>query len=361
VEPRTSVVEVRSTPSLQHIPQLDGLRAVAALMVLCLHFFGNWTSPSWVPKLAGIGQTGVDLFFVLSGFLITRILLHVRESTNYYAAFYTRRLLRIFPLYYAFLVIHFFVRPWFAGIPIASWGSQVWAWLYLQNVPMTFAHLPDAGPAHFWSLAVEEHFYLTWPFLVRKLSLRQFSYAIAATIVIPLLLRVIFLSQEIGSYYLTVTRMDSIAYGAILAVVASSSRAKRLVPLWRLALPVLGVSLVASYGFLVGSRAAWLQVLKPSLIPAFFLAFMAFVLHDPKAAGLARVLASPLLRSIGRISYGLYVFHPLVFDAVSSLLGARSEWLRFIAGFGLSFVVAALSYRYFEAPIMRWKERARYV
>ena len=120
------------------IPSLDGIRAVAAFMVMCLHFTTLQTVPGWARTLALGGQTGVDLFFVLSGFLITRILVGSRQSTHYFSRFYVRRMLRIFPLYYAFLAVHFFVLPYLTGGKPPSFAHQIWSWLFLENVPLTF-------------------------------------------------------------------------------------------------------------------------------------------------------------------------------------------------------------------------------
>ena len=164
--------------SLSRLPCLDGIRAVAAMMVMVFHFVGHHGEPRAIVQASVIGQTGVDLFFVLSGFLITRILLASRQSEHYFRSFYARRTLRIFPLYFGFLAIYFFLLPLLFGEPIPPAPTQLWSWFYLENVPQTFVSLRTSGPGHFWSLAVEEHFYLIWPLLVFSLSRRGFGMAI---------------------------------------------------------------------------------------------------------------------------------------------------------------------------------------
>ena len=149
-----------------HIPGLDGLRGVAILLVL-VHMLNvleiEHGMPAWVfGRISQIGWTGVQLFFVLSGFLITGILLDTQRSKNYFPAFYGRRTLRIFPLYFSVLTIAFVILPWLGSVPpavAADRPHQIWLWTYLSNWAAIFDQGSKAFP-HFWSLAVEEQFYL---------------------------------------------------------------------------------------------------------------------------------------------------------------------------------------------------------
>jgi peptidoglycan/LPS O-acetylase OafA/YrhL len=331
-------------------------------MVMGYHFVGHHGEPTGVVQAAVVGQTGVDLFFVLSGFLITRILLASKHSSHYFQAFYARRVLRIFPLYFAFLALYFFLLPPLLGAPVPPAATQLWSWFYLENVPQTFISLHSSGPGHFWSLAVEEHFYLIWPFLVYALSRRGFGVAILATLVLPLFVRAVLLHHGVRVYFFTFTRMDALGYGAGLAYLLSdaSLHTGRAIRMFRMLLILLAVLLVPAFVLLSGSRFDWLQIVKLSLVPAFYCALIGFCLVDPAADPLRRLLSAAWLRWLGGISYGLYVFHPTCFGLVERF-GARSGFfLDALQSFGLTIAVAYLSFRCFEAPILRLKRRFRY-
>lgn len=207
--------------SLKYYDSLTDLRGIAALLVMTMHFFNqldiNMPLLSVFYELSKIGQTGVTLFFVLSGFLITRILINSKEQSSYFKNFYIRRTLRIFPLYYLFLVLYYYLFPLILEAPV-SFESKPFYFLYLQNFAITFQWLANDGPGHFWSLAVEEHFYLIWPFIVFTCPKRALKKLIYIIIFAALIARFYLSYSGHEIMWLTYARMDSLAIGGLLAI-----------------------------------------------------------------------------------------------------------------------------------------------
>ncbi len=331
-------------------------------MVMMFHVIRDNDVSASIRQLTVIGQTGVDLFFVLSGFLITRILIASKNSPNYFSTFYARRSLRIFPLYYAFLVIYFFALPLIYSYPIPDISKQAWAWLYLENIPDTFRSLMTSGPPHFWSLSVEEHFYLFWPLLVWATSRRQLTAAAIAILLTAPMLRLAFVANGISVFYFTLTRMDALAFGALLAVIVlmrpEAQRAYRTA--FRVLLIGLLVVLLPAFMRLSGTHAGWVQVAKFSLIPALYFSLIGLILVDPIASLPNKILASSVLRWLGSISYGLYILHPACFDLIQRFAGAPNLAVRVSESFVLTIALATISYYFFESPIRRLNARFEY-
>lgn len=353
-----------SSPSFpKHLPELDGIRAIAALMVMIFHFVGHHNEPAIIRQIAVMGQTGVDLFFVLSGFLITRILVFAKGSKHYFASFYARRILRIFPLYYGFLCIFFFIVPYIFSTSISPFNHQIWAWLYLENIPATFTTFQSSGPLHFWSLAVEEHFYLIWPLVVFFCSRRYLYIVVTSILVLSPFIRAIFLNTGIGVFYFSLTRFDSIAFGALLALLTirnHSIDSRPLTYLIRASLLLFPLILLPMFVLFSGSQYDWLQIVKLSLIPAFYWALIGFCVLDPKANMLNKFLSVPILRWLGKISYGLYVFHPICFEIIHRFITPHSFFTDVALSFGITIVIAFLSFHFFESPILQLKNRFQY-
>ena len=343
---------------LGQIPALDGMRGIAILSVMAFHFscvFENGGSrlDHLVVSLASHGSRGVDLFFVLSGFLITRILIRSRDSRNYLPSFYMRRVLRIFPVYFFYLLIVFGVMRQVS--PETFVNTRIWPYLaYLSNW-QAGTGLKDPGLIHLWSLAVEEQFYLVWPLLVLLCPPRRLIHASAAVCLLALGLRIAttgHIPPQIV-FRMTPFRADALAAGAVIAGMFDSERRAELIK--RFAIPAAGAVLVLA---LVLRGSPYSQAVEYSIIvvacaAAIFLAAR----HDPS------FLRHPLLTTVGKYSYGMYVYHVLLGSLIWSGLKHFQSVVPFgalrwgyvpIAGVSV-FAVAWMSYRYLESPFLRLK------
>lgn len=330
-------------------------------MVMVFHFFQMNPLPSDFPyrviqKLSIFGQTGVSLFFVLSGFLITRILLNSKDKPKYFSTFYFRRSLRIFPLYYGFLCLSFFVFPVIEGKEIPSFTQQMYHWFYLSNIAETF-HWPAAGPLHFWSLAVEEHFYLVWPILVFCFSLKRLEIVVYSTVVTAIVFRIFMLQQGYGVFFFTLTRFDSLAIGALMAVFEANGKLKNCSTaffLKRLALMVFPV--IGLWIFVSGSSNGFVQVIKYLLLAVLYFQVIGALICSKDGSVLNKIFTWRPLLFTGKISYGLYVYHPIVFYFYFLQAGKGSYLIGLLASFLISFLVSSISYYCYESHFLRLKQ-----
>ena len=369
-EPATSLLRSR-------MPELDTIRGIAVLLVVFFHGFGfryGLQGLSGLPKLFVAatlpGWMGVNLFFVLSGFLITGILLDSRLKKNYFRTFYVRRALRILPLYYAvLLVLAVLTRTGWVDRQ-ASWAYLGLSFLYLSNVTELFG-VPSQYSV-LWSLAVEEHFYLLWPAAVRVLSRqRVMIVSICICVLCPCLRAFCFIrGYDSGAGY-TWLVADGLASGAVLAALARGPWGTHA-GMWRVTKVVLVISLIVfGAGYPLGIfRSSKLlgSTLRPTALNLFFAAIILLAL----LVGTSRwkvLVNRPVLQFFGEISYGVYLIHMLVFDVEDHLVGhlfpslssARGRFgvmvLLFSVAVGFTVAVAYLSRRYFEEPFLRLKRR----
>jgi peptidoglycan/LPS O-acetylase OafA/YrhL len=338
----TQTSEIKAAPARPYFPELDGIRAIAALMIMAFHFSQFWYALNFIV----IGQTGVDLFFVLSGFLITTILLQANPGDwGEVRRFYIRRTLRIFPLYYGYLILSSLL---FGTVSACFW-------VYLENWPVGF-HVPVTGPEHFWSLAVEEQFYLVWPFLILFLPRRWLVRVMWAVIGLSFLSRLAVIPLHASSFYLTTGRMDGLAAGGLLAM---AQRGGTLVKRRGL-LTALGVCsaavMMAQFWWFHREGAAWVQATKTSMGVGVYVAFVGLVLVTSNST-LHRFLRSAVMRLTGRISYGLYVFNPIVFTFLPPRMGHLPVLLKAVASFAAVFAIAWVSWYGYERRFIEWKDK----
>jgi peptidoglycan/LPS O-acetylase OafA/YrhL len=365
-----------------YVPELDGVRGLAILGVMALHFVGEIPAVNGaerlIGKVAGYGLWGVDLFFVLSGFLITGILLETKGRAGYFRNFYIRRTLRIFPLYYGVLLLLFVAIPaglWARFDPrfLEARDLQAWIWPYLTNYYIGSQHLFSIPyVSHFWSLAVEEHFYLLWPVVILLLSPKA---ALRATILFSLTalaLRISFASMAPDLLYanvLTPCRLDALCIGAWFALAARQpgllAPARGILGMGLAAAAVIGVSV---WHVIMPSADSVALQLRTTFV-ALFCGFFVYVaaLHNG-ATTMRSALRMSWLRSLGKYSYGLYVFHGLVSYAFGTYqpyvllanvlpMHTAAAAAQIALGVGLSLAMAVASYQLFERRFLALKDR----
>ncbi len=367
------------SPLTGHIAGLDGVRGLAILLVMASHFLGEATFETPVQKFlvrsASYGVVGVDLFFVLSGFLITGLLLDARGTPHYFRNFYARRTLRIFPLYYFALAVLFFVTPLFLSpTPLmeASREHQIWAWTYTTNFYLahrgTWASV--AYVSHFWSLAIEEQFYLFWPVVVLTFgttALRRICLGVVAGALALRLTLALLGTSQLSISVLTPCRMDALCIGALLALLVRQPEGlpKLLRSPGRAAL-LLGALSLGLTLFRIRTQLA-VPVVHQLVMALNALLFGALILLALDGASrVSRVFRTPVLRFLGRYSYGLYVYHVIfhwglkerhVLRRLDELLGGHALAMAALVliGFTLSLGVAILSYELLEKRFLELK------
>lgn len=359
-----------------HISELDSLRAVGITMVIIEHMWPLYHGTSY--NLLRLSWTLMDSFFVLSGFLIAGILLDNRNRPDYYRYFYTRRALRILPIYYLLITVltcATFLNGGgylYAGIPaLYKWGSSWWYFVYLGNVPTAIIGKgPTAARGCFaplWSLQIEEQFYLLFPILVRRLKLQTLTRTLVGMVCFSPLLRIalywLYPSNTLIQYVSLPCRMDGLALGALIAI------RFRMGP-WELPKRRITLMAVGSVA-ITGILCVWggYELRSPFnrtigyLISSLASACVVLWLIRFRGSRITACLRLAPLQHLSNISYGAYLVHMLIAAVLVSAsaalgLGALGHgYWKVVIVFALTVGLASLSWRFFERPLLRLKER----
>jgi peptidoglycan/LPS O-acetylase OafA/YrhL len=363
------------------IPGLDGLRGLAYLLIFFVH-----------TDYINFGWAGVQLFFVLSGFLITGILVDTKRvlpGGKFFIKFYGRRLLRIFPLYYFYLLLVFLISLGLFNLGALSrkmelfWQHLPYALTFTYNFFYVVAKEPSMFLSHFWTLSVEEQFYVIWPLLIFLTPERSYKKLFLGAIAFGLLFRVGFtIAYEVyqfpwvaqgaahGLYPITLSHMDAFGMGALISQY-KLPRSTRQFAVLAVLLPIIGFAAqylaTGSFGPLHGLGYPYLMENAYQYIWGYLLLnyFFGVTIDAVAREGLfRRVLTLKPLTYIGKISYGLYVYHLGTIFLIYRLLGPEinlplplAKFILMVLEFVVVFIIASISYRYLEKPILNLKDK----
>jgi peptidoglycan/LPS O-acetylase OafA/YrhL len=372
----------------QRIPELDGLRGIAIALVLAFHIPALPVRPGsllgFVPVFQRMGWSGVDLFFVLSGFLIGGVLLDARESTNYFQVFYARRFFRIVPLYAVLLLVvggSWLVWPSAKVLGIGRTGISLLPWvtylLLLQNFAMTLYGTWGIIPlAVTWSLAVEEQFYLTLPLFIRSLSRRALFRVALGGIALAPLLRALCHHLSPQNYFSWFTllpcRGDTLLLGVLAALLLRHSpyraflQARRRSLVLLLLVLLMGVASLALWAYDFHTSFTMLSA-GMSVLAVFYATLLLYTVLFP-SGWLGAGLRWRPLRTLGTVAYGVYLFHNLILQFFfNKFLSRRLPSLHsaydlaiLVSAFAALFLFCAVTWRFFEKPMLRQGQRWKY-
>ena len=363
-----------------YFPELDAIRIFLFFSVWSYHtlprdasFFLEHRFP---PVLASLATTVVkacicslDVFFILSAFLITELLLRERDARTSVdlEAFYVRRLLRIWPLYF-FMIALAVLSTRFDHNQVFSWNYILGFLFFTGNWVMVFHGFQQATfMAPLWSVSFEEQFYLLWPLVIRKASAKLIRNIAIGLLVVASSARLVLLLHHVHGdalWFNSFARLDSIALGILLALAFHGRSTFSLGLLARIAFLALGISAWTFVGYYCGLLNP-VPTLAGGMIgyPLMSLGGAAIFLSVLGAAqdGMS-LLKNPLLVYLGKISYGLYAFHLLALQLSTNLFAhyhhSFSQTLSWLFALGMTFFLAVISYRWLESPFLRWKQKS---
>jgi peptidoglycan/LPS O-acetylase OafA/YrhL len=352
------------------VPELDGIRGIAIALVIVFHLqellfldLPSTISIKVASRILGLGWVGVDIFFVLSGFLITGILLRDNDMPSFWWDFYTRRFFRIVP---AFLVVFLIVLMFLPHVSLRIVMTYVF---FLANwTIVNGTEIPTMG--HIWSLAVEEQFYLIWPVIVRKLPKSQLLYTSLALAISSIVLRLILYKCGINPYVIykiTPTRLDGLAVGSATAIAMQLQRPKEILKQHWINISWAAVAIwLSGFCILKFSYFSWKPMSTVFATPGVEILAGMYIFASLEAelpSKIQVVLVNPALGWLGRRSYGLYLIHEPIHHAASHLLETL-KINRPLERFGLnlcstlsvlvvSLALTEISWRFVESPALR--------
>jgi peptidoglycan/LPS O-acetylase OafA/YrhL len=351
------------------------LRAVGVVLVILNHMW-PWESYSHTLfLLVQLPWMMMDGFFVLSGFLITGILLDTRQRPDYYRSFYVRRALRILPIYYVVLTFVIAVAMLHGHAAYletrAHWGSLGWFFVYLGNLPTALTGTWPAAAGYslvpLWSLQIEEQFYLLFPFLIHRLNLRTITRVLVALCCVSLSLRILlyflYPQNALVQYVLLPCRMEGLAMGAWMAIRFRQGP-------WRVNKKHL-TAMTVLWGVISLGTAAWSGFYETQpfnrtigfLIASIWFSYIIFWLIQFRGSRWTGWLRTPPLQYLGKVSYAAYLVHWPVATVLTSIFiqigrpGLDKGILRLTLIYGLTFGFSALSWHFFENPLQQLKDR----
>ena len=361
----------------KRIPELDGLRGLAILLVLSFHYINNNLLHSTgklgrlLAKLTSFGWVGVDLFFVLSGFLISSILFRNKESKKYFSTFYLRRIIRIIPNYYLLIFIFLIILaiPFFRDNDFLTGNNVIPIWSYYTMVHNFYmAHFQNLGTAAMsvtWSIGIEEQFYIVFPLLVYFTHYKWLPVMLIAAIVIACFLRMSYIGW-IPAYVLLPCRMDAISFGALVAWINYYYDLKSLATKYFMPLIVIMAADAAFAGYLY-FKYEDLGPVKNTLFAIVFAILLVLALtHNNSLYG--SILRNRILTWLGTISYSLYLFHYLILGLFQHFTGNKggvgiynaTDLIISVLAFLASILFAWLVFTFLETPMVKWGKRFKY-
>lgn len=339
---------------MAYIKQLDGLRALAVISVMLFHLGVPFFSAGWL---------GVPMFFVLSGFLITGILINNKEKTHRFKNFYIRRSLRIFPLYYFYILVVFLFC---AYLGVADTNPWWWYLTYTQNYFYSlnnFRYVSGQELGHTWSLAVEEQFYLLWPVVVLLCS-RYVSVIIAITLCFASISTRYYLTTytNIVAFAPLFSSMDMLLVGGLLAYSSTNYKAFKWLSIIMFSVGALWTFMIIKYDMFVFGWHHGITGPNQSFYISTTLLFAGIIGMVSSGKIKASILNIRPINYLGKISYGLYMWHPFVNIVVDVVL--YRGYFNYINGnlviatkLILTVIVASLSFHILERPFLKLKDR----